>query len=137
MPCRYGLEVIESNELFATKVDFDVEHVDEQPLHIFVSRKWRDLQVVVRYVDEMAMLPPPIGLQILARHKGLRVEATRGTTREGGLCDLLGSDALFVVRHAHWNVGTCRLRDPYAWPASYPTASISSLTSVVFAPHPT
>ncbi|KAL1508415.1 hypothetical protein AB1Y20_004524 [Prymnesium parvum] len=96
MADRYNLEVIESDELAGTQVEFEVEFVDEQPVHVFVARKWRDLQVHVRYVEEMALLVPPVGLEIVARHKDLKIEASRGVTGEMGICNIPGADALFV-----------------------------------------
>ena len=56
----------------------------------------RHNQVVVRYVDEMALLTPPQGVVIVARHKALGAEASTGLTRVGGICELSGAEALFV-----------------------------------------
>lgn len=89
---------MESEELKANKVEFEVEHVDEQPVHVFVNRRWRDVLVHVRYAEESTVASSLVGLELVARHKWLSVQVSRGITREGGRCHLAGSDALFVVR---------------------------------------
>ena len=95
----YTLEVLDSAELHAAKREFHVQYVDQQSVEISLSRKWRDVTAVLRYVqDEVEAVPMnrlAETITVVARHKALNKVATSGAAREGA-ADLPGVDALYV-----------------------------------------
>ena len=67
---------------------------------VSVSRKWRDMAVVLRYVpDDFEAFTHDAStndaVTVLARHRELNKTTTSGTTRQGA-ADLPGADALYV-----------------------------------------
>ena len=49
---RYTLEVVESDELEPTSLEFTVEYADQQAVEVYVTRKSRDVSVVLRYLED-------------------------------------------------------------------------------------
>ena len=96
---KYTLEVLESDELEPTSVEFFVEYVDKQSVEVAVLRKSRDVSVTLRYLeDDIETVPLDVKAEhvtVLAKHKQLGKVTTSGICRQGAAL-LPGSDALYV-----------------------------------------
>ena len=68
--------MLDSEELHAAKREFRVEYVEQQTVEVAISRKWRDMVVSVRYLQDESEAVPTERIQsealtIEARHEGL------------------------------------------------------------------